>query len=393
MGRTLVLMAAMLVGGGVRVWGADEAALPGLQQVWHYKAEEVHGEPADLTDPVVVKGVVYFGDSTGKVRAADVGQDKGVWTANVPGIVYSVVVDNSQVYASGGKGLVALAKETGEVAWRLDAAGGTGNCVRDPGSEMIFVGGMDGVLYGLDRNSGEKKWTHSMMEEGVKSDANARVGGAARPTGISTDGTLVFQSIFDQSRVIACDAATGEQKWSFTAKGWIYDAAAFDDQRVFVGAQDGYLYCLEKVSGEVEWKFKTKSRIESSPLVMGELVIVPSCDGFLYAVKKGTGELVWKFETELNEKKKHSAIYSAPLLSRGLVWFAAGDGHVYGVDPVKGEAVVKFCPSAGSELYSSLSADEHYLFVTTRQRNGHNSVEGSPSGENGVFGFKLEGGE
>ena len=347
-----------------------------------------------MTDPEAEKGLVYFGDSLGAVRAADVTVEKVLWTTTVPGIVYSVRVDEKQVYASGGKGLAALAKGTGAVAWRLDAAGGTGDCVRDPATERVYVGGMDGVLYALDRNTGEKKWTQTLLDEKVASSKEARLGEApARPTGISTDGTLVYQSVFDQSRVVACDAATGEVKWSFVAKGWILGAAAFDESRVFVGTQDDYLYCLEKISGEVEWKFKTKSRIESTPLVLGERVIVPSCDGFLYAVKKGTGELAWKFETEAKDNGKHSAIYSTPLFCKGAVWIAAGDGHVYGVDPVKGEAVVKFVPSEGSELYSSVSADEHDLFVTTRQKNGHNSVEGSPSGENGVFGFGLEAGK
>ncbi|HUO08647.1 MAG TPA: PQQ-binding-like beta-propeller repeat protein [Phycisphaerae bacterium] len=382
-------MAVVVVMGGIGVVAvrADEPAA--LQEVWHYKAEEVNGEPADLTDPAVEKGVVYFGDSTGAVRAVDAGKNEKVWTANVPDRVESVVVDDKLVYAAGLKGLAALKKGTGEVAWRLDVAEGTGDCVADAVSEMVFVGGSDGILYGLDRNTGEQKWKHSMIEEGVKSDKNARMGArTARPTGISTDGTMVFLSVFDQSRVIACDAATGERKWAFTAKGWIWGAPAFDASRVFVGTQDDYVYCLEKISGEVEWKYKTKSRIVSTPLVMGELVIVPSCDGFLYALKKGTGELAWKVETEVNEKGKHQAIYSEPVLSKGLVWFAAGDGHVYGVDAAKGETVVKFVASAGSELYSTVGTDGEYLCVTSRRRRG---AEGPVSGENAVLGFKLGG--
>ena len=346
-----------------------------------------------MSDPVAEKGVVYFGDSRGAVRAMNVTGKRVLWETAVPGIVYSVRVDDTQVYASGEKGLAALAKGTGTAAWRLDVAGGTGDCVRDPVTEKVYVGGMDGVLYALDRNTGEKKWTHSLLDVGVRSSPNARLSGPARPTGISTDGVRVYQSVFDQSRLIACDAGTGEERWAFVAEGWIHGAAAFEGEHVFIGTQDEYLYCLAKETGELVWRYRTKSRIESTALVSGDLVYFTSCDGMCYAVKISTGELAWKFRVDRDERRGGSAIYSTPLLCRGAVWFAAGEGHVYGLNPADGKLMFKFCPSEESDLYSSVAADETYLYVTSRRRNGHNSIEGPASGENAVFAFGLGAGE
>ena len=365
-----------------------------LPQQWHYIPETPPGSDRapDLADPVAEHGVVYFGDGSGVMRAADPQNDKILWTKKVGGCIYWLTTDEKQIYVSGTNGVDAVQKETGEAVWHRDINGGAGNCVALPAANTVYVGGNDGQLYALDSATGEEKWSHTLLDDKVHSSANARVGGLARPTGISTDGTRVYQSIFDQSRVIACDAGTGEQRWSFQAKGWILPAAAWDNNYVFVSSQDEYLYCLARETGEVLWKFKTGNRVESSATPLGDLVFVTSCDGYLYAVKISTGELQWKFRADLMANQKGSPIYSKPLMCRDAVWFAAGEGHVYGLKPASGELLFKFCPDEESELFSSLAANDTHLFVTTRHKGGYS--KGPPaSGGAAIYGFTLEGGQ
>ncbi len=361
--------------------------VPSLPQQWHFSPPPVQVQIPTLTDPVAEHGIVYFGDSAGTLRAADPQSDKILWGRALGGQIESLIIDEKQMYVAGTKGIDAVQKGTGESVWHFNIPGGAGNCAVLAAADMLFVGGNDGLLYALDRNTAEKKWTHSMLDDNVVSSPDARFGGKpARPTGICTDGKYVYLSIFDQSRVIACDAASGDQRWSFVAKAWIYGAAAFDEHYVFVGTQDNFLYCLARETGEVEWKFETKSRIESTPTVLAGLVIFPSCDGCLYAVNIATAKLAWKFEADRTDKDKSSAIYSTPLIWRDAVWFAAGEGHIYGLDPANGKLLFKFCPSEESELYSSLAANDTHLFVTTRQKI-HHSPDAPTTGENAIFAF------
>ena len=185
---------------------------------------------------------------------------------------------------------------------------------------------------------------------------------------IRTDGHLVYQSVFDQRRVVAVDCVSGRQQWSFQTGGWILGDPAVDDQRLYVGSQDKHLYCLNKTTGEVLWKSATGSRIESGPAVNDSRVFIPSCDGSLYCYAKETGVLIWKFAAD-REGNRASAIYSAPIVTQDSVVFAAAEGHVYALVAETGARRWKLQPSKTSHLYTLTPAtDGTRIFVKSRPR-------------------------
>src|SRR6267142_88014 len=85
--------------------------------------------------------------------------------------------------------------------------------------------------------------------------------------------------------------------WSFKTSGPIKSSAAIDNDRVFIGSNDGEVYALNLAAGKKLWSVKTGGPVESSPLVLGDKVFVGSSDAFLYALDAATGKLVWKYET------------------------------------------------------------------------------------------------
>ena len=56
--------------------------------------------------------------------------------------------------------------------------------------------------------------------------------------------------------VTAIDTDTGEEKWRFFADGPIRFAPVAANDKVYVGADDGRLYCLNAANGSQMWTFR-----------------------------------------------------------------------------------------------------------------------------------------
>jgi hypothetical protein len=126
------------------------------------------------------------------------------------------------------------------------------------------------------------------------------------------DGVMLIASSRNDS-LTALDAATGEEKWRFYASGPIRLAPAMWRDRVYVGSDDGLMYCLDASSGKLLWQFRAapairtllgNGRLISTWPVRGGPVIaddtlyfaagVWSFEGvFIYALDAATGETVW----------------------------------------------------------------------------------------------------
>src|SRR5262245_27304171 len=85
--------------------------------------------------------------------------------------------------------------------------------------------------------------------------------------------------------------------WKFKTGAAVRSSAAIAGNRVFIGSNDGSVYCLDLAGGNKVWSFKTGVAVESSPLVLDGKVFVGSADAFLYALDAATGKLLWKYQT------------------------------------------------------------------------------------------------
>lgn len=235
----------------------------------------------------------------------------------------------------------------------------------------VFVAGNDGVLYGVDAQTGKQVWTSDFLADappdqpGFSGKLGRISNTRARPTSLSSDGETLFLSIFDQCRIVAVRAADGKRLWSFQTGGWVNGSAIATEKHVFVGSQDKFFYCLDKRTGKKVWSHQTKGRIESGGSVDDKHVYFGSCDGRVYCLNQADGHEQWRFATSPTNGHS-SAIYSVPILHRGNVYFAAGDGQAYAVNQQTGELKWKVRPSKGSEMYCSPATDGTRFFVVTR---------------------------
>jgi hypothetical protein len=160
------------------------------------------------------------------------------------------------------------------------------------------------------------------------------------------DGTLFVASSRNDS-VTAVDTQTGEEKWRFYAEGPIRFAPVAWQSRLFFGADDGCVYCLNAADGSLVWKYRAvpsqrkllgNERLISVWPVRGGPVIA---DGTLYFAAG-----VWSFEGVF--------VYALDADSGDVVWINDRTGFIYGQHPHDARAVGGLTPQG----YLVVNGDE-----------------------------------
>jgi eukaryotic-like serine/threonine-protein kinase len=263
------------------------------QELWHVPANDLV-----LPAPAYADGVVYFGDSDGRMYAVDVEA-----RALKPGWTF----------------------EAEEAIWASPLVEG----------QRVYVASMDHHVYALDTETGEVVWS-------------TRVGGAmaAAPTLDAETGTL-YVGAFD-GRVHALRADTGElvDGFDFRAENWIWSEVLVTDDRLYTSSLDGRLYALDPQTGEVLPPYPFDSRpvagaeaaIRSAPVQAGDNIVVGTEAGRVIAVRDGRQQ--WTWPSGLAE----SAVYTTAVVADGRVYVVLMNGKVQALDASTGAPGWSFVP-------------------------------------------------
>ena len=130
---------------------------------------------------------------------------------------------------------------------------------------------------------------------------------------VAAGGSVYFGSSAD-NKVYCLDAATGRIRWTKITGGPIRLAPTIADGRLFVGSDDGYVYCLRADDGSEVWKFRAAPEdrrvlghgkmISLWPVRSGVLVddgvayfgagVFPAEGVFMFAVSAKDGREIWR---------------------------------------------------------------------------------------------------
>lgn len=113
--------------------------------------------------------------------------------------------------------------------------------------------------------------------------------------------------------------------------------------RVYIGNNDGNVYCFDAVTGKEVWTFKTGAEVEATPTLWGGMVLVGSFDGNVYAVDAVSGRERWRFSTGprmpgvkgIDTVKQ--GVDSSIAVVDGSAYFGAWDGKAYCLDARTGQ--------------------------------------------------------
>lgn len=324
------------------------------------------------TEPVVGDGLIYVGTSHGWIRAFRSVDGKDVWRHKNEGrINRPAVIHDGILFCTSSKGISALSMSAGQRIWSHPVDSGLGACVAVPEHDLMVAGSPDGHEYAFDARTGRTLWMTDLVH-GAPPDrpgfagVNARVKGTlARPSGVRQSDNIIYQSIYDQSRVLAIDAKTGAKVWSYQANGWIVAAPAVSQDFIFVGSADRLVHCIDKSTGRKIWTCETGGRVDANIVVDGERLLCASCDGVVYCIRISDGEALWRFKTAADYKGRCD-ICAAPVVTEACVYCATGAGYVYALDKNDGALLWSWRTSNNSQIYSSPAIEMDKLFVVTR---------------------------
>lgn len=154
------------------------------------------------------------------------------------------------------------------------------------------------------------QWSRDLPVRKTAWEFTQRMG---RDTGypVAAGGRLAFVGCEHNGALLALDGETGQQRWRFYTAAPIRHAPVTDGTHIYVGSDDGYLYCLD-AKGKVAWKRRGGP---FDRLVIGHERIMSA----------------WPISTQ-------------PLMHEGVLYFVAGywpvDGiHVHAVDAATGEEI------------------------------------------------------
>jgi polyvinyl alcohol dehydrogenase (cytochrome) len=315
------------------------------------KAWSVDGLVGVSGTPVVSEGIVYFGDWTGTLQAVDALTGEEVWATEVGSfIVGSPAVTEEAVYASSGRTLFRLDRETGTEVWRAETnehplaqisaspimvdglvIQGTASAeVTIPQQEYTFRG----TIGAYNVETGEELWRFYATPN--DETAGAGVGIWSTPAIDDERGLLYVGSGNTYAEptaplgdsILAIDYITGELEWStqftypdvFSAgnpTGKDADVGASpnlwtSDGRDLVGAGDkaGVYHALDRETGEVVWEATLTpgsylgGEIGSAAFVDERLVAVsnvgdaatnsPTNKAIVFALDPDSGEILWQ---------------------------------------------------------------------------------------------------
>jgi eukaryotic-like serine/threonine-protein kinase len=199
----------------------------------------------------------------------------------------------------------------------------------------VFVGGMDSMLYALDLYSGKKLW-------------HFKTNGPLRSS-VRVENDRLYFSGGDAS-VYCLDKTTGKKIWSYPTVGGIlgerrYDPADYFDSspaitegRLYVGAGDGRLYCLDAKDGKLNWTFLAGDIIHTSPVVSRGQILFGASDGVLYCLRASDGSLQWKFKSVGHRYFPKGEMQGSPVVSGSLVFIGSRDYNLYAIDIASGYA-------------------------------------------------------
>lgn len=235
-----------------------------------------------------------------------------------------------------------------KVLWRvlMDTASKTTPTVSDT---LVYVGGYDGSVRAYDVTSGAPKW---------------RVQTAGAIAGqILLLGDKVYVGSEDK-QLYCLTADKGTQVWKFEAEEPIYSSPVSDGASIYFGCGSGAFYSVDAKTGTQNWKNSDATHnIEIKPFLANGKVYYGAWDRYVYCVNTADGKLVWRCEGKGSSEGGGAVYYSpgdcGPVVCNGKVFVADRKYRCAMIDDATG----KILDSLNDVSAVTLSGDGQYVYL------------------------------
>lgn len=291
------------------------------------------------------------------------------WTKTLPAPPrFPAAFDQAHAYLALEDGqVIAMSLENGKISWKsaVEAAGRPA-----AGNGLVFVPTAQSIT-ALDAGSGQARWrvpiekplsaplawNNGWLLAGdvtgsalmLRAATGERLWQRALPAKITADVGMTGDRLYvplDNGHVAALTLATGAPIWDRALGGRPTTLAPLDD-RLFVGADDKFFYCLSWKNGKVAWKWRTGGAIVGRPAMDEDNVYFLSLDNVLRALGRGNGAQAWHTPVPFRPA-------SGPVLDGRLLIVA-------GLSDIRAYQFIDGTEAGGTEVDGLLAGPPHFL--------------------------------
>jgi outer membrane protein assembly factor BamB len=149
-----------------------------------------------------------------------------------------------------------------------------------------------------------------------------------------------------------CLSTEGQLQWEKPFTNNITSEIKADDNKVYIGTDNGEFFCLSSEDGQELWQYQAEGAIRSNPVIWNNLVLFGCDDHHLYFLNQ-EGRLVSKFDTG-------GKLKATLLVDNDSLYFGTEDRylHCVNLNPIK----TKWKFQTGAETYIPPAIDDKRVF-------------------------------
>lgn len=283
------------------------------------------------SSPIVHKNRLYIGCEDG-LKAVNINSHKVIWDYDCDNVASTPVYYEDVIYFGSDDGHLYGLDEDGKVQFNKNL----GSDIKSSPivvDDNIYVGSTNAKMYSIGTDK-EKNWEFTAGDEILSS-----------PTYVND--SVIFGS--NDGNIYCINTSDGDLVWKEDLNDKVISSPTLDkhDNSVFIGSDEGNLTCLDVRDGTVKWSHSVGGKVQTTPALKDNLVAFGANNGYLYVLNKYTGaeEFTYNPGTILF----NSAITSSPVINGNSLFFGDDSGHVYSLN------IEKYEVPGSTQMYYSIA--------------------------------------
>lgn len=361
---------AFLLLSGCSLFGGDDVDLSkpaelldfeptlSIERNWTVNVGSGSEEIYPVSIPVLLDGVIYVGDRSGRIQAVEKDSGRVLWKTDIDETVTGAIGIGGELALVGTeKGEVqAFDRSTGEFRWREQLSSQILAAPATNGETVVAVS-QDGKLYGLSAADGARVWLVDI------SLPLLTVHGSAKPTVVNDIAYIGL----DNGKAAAYRMSDGVGLWEVRVgvpegKNDLERMVDIDGQvlyhsgNIYASAYQSGVMAINPQAGRGLWFQEGSS--QNSPGAWGGTLVITQDDGIVKAYNANDGTVLWETEEFKNRQP------NGPVLTSDYVAFADYQGYMHFLARRTGQLIGRE-KSSGGGVRSPTLIDGDDVFILT----------------------------